>query len=123
MFMRQSPGATVDRRRGWLLVVAIIFGLYLVASAVATVWTDYLWFDSLGYVGVWWTRSVVRAALTIGIVSLSFLVLFSNLALADRMSFRHLSAPGSDRWRGPRARSGARCTPTSREPGNRSRGS
>ena len=88
--------------------------MYLAASALATVWTDFLWFDSLGYAGVWWTRVLVRAALIVGAVSISFLVLFSNLALADRMSLRHLSAPGTEEdellarlrdWVEPRLRS------------------
>ncbi|MGH8929016.1 MAG: UPF0182 family protein, partial [Acidimicrobiia bacterium] len=96
MFMRTSPGVPVDRRRGLLFVVGILLGVYLAASALATVWTDFLWFESLGYEGVWWTRVLVRTALIVGAVSISFLVLFSNLALADRMSLRHLSAPGSE---------------------------
>jgi hypothetical protein len=114
MFMRTSPGVPVDRRRGLFLVVGVLLGLYLAASALATVWTDFLWFDSLGYAGVWWTRVLVRAALIVGAVSLSFLVLFSNLAWADRMSLRHLSAPGTEEdellarlrdWVEPRLRS------------------
>ena len=96
MFMRTSPGVPVDRRRGLFLVVGVLLGLYLAASALATVWTDFLWFDSLGYAGVWWTRALVRGALTAGATAISFLVLFSNLALADRMSLRHLSAPGTE---------------------------
>ena len=96
MFMRTTPGVPVDRRRGLFLVAGVLLGLYLALSALATVWTDFLWFDSLGYEGVWWTRVLVRGALIVGAVSISFLVLFSNLALADRMSLRHLSAPGTE---------------------------
>ena len=114
MFMRTTPGVPVDRRRGLFLVAGVLLGLYLALSALATVWTDYLWFDSLGYEGVWWTRVLVRGALIVGAVSISFLVLFSNLALADRMSLRHLSAPGTEEdellarlrdWIEPRLRS------------------
>ncbi len=114
MFMRTTPGVPVDRRRGLFLVAGVLLGLYLALSALATVWTDFLWFDSLGYEGVWWTRVLVRAALVVGAVSISFLVLFSNLALADRMSLRHLSAPGTEEdellarlrdWIEPRLRS------------------
>ena len=114
MFMRTTPGVPVDRRRGLFLIVGVLLGLYLAASALATVWTDFLWFDSLGYAGIWWTRVLVRAALIVGVVSLSFLVLFANLALADRMSLRHLSAPGTEEdellarlrdWVEPRLRS------------------
>ena len=51
MFMRTTPGVPVDRRRGLFLVAGVLLGLYLALSALATVWTDFLWFDSLGYEG------------------------------------------------------------------------
>lgn len=96
MFMRTSSGVPIDRRRGLFLVVLGLFGLYLLASALATVWTNYLWFDSLGFASVWWTRALVRAALIAAGVGISFVFLFGNLALVDRMSLRHLSAPGTE---------------------------
>jgi uncharacterized membrane protein (UPF0182 family) len=96
MFMRTSSGVPVDRRRGLFLVAVGLFGVYLVASALATVWTNYLWFDSLGFASVWWTRALVRTALIVSGVGVSFLLLFGNLALVDRMSLRHLSAPGTE---------------------------
>lgn len=96
MFMRTSSGVPIDRRRGLFLLVLGLFGLYLLASALATVWTNYLWFDSLGFASVWWTRALVRASLIAAGVGISFLFLFGNLALVDRMSLRHLSAPGTE---------------------------
>ncbi|HEY7565501.1 MAG TPA: UPF0182 family protein [Acidimicrobiia bacterium] len=94
--MRTSSGVPVDRRRGLFLVALGLFALYLIASALSTVWTNYLWFDSLGFAPVWWTRTLVRVALIAAGVGLSFLFLFGNLAFVDRMSLRHLSAPGTE---------------------------
>ncbi|MGQ0847979.1 MAG: UPF0182 family membrane protein [Actinomycetota bacterium] len=96
MFMRTSPTVPTGRRRGLFQVLLVLVGLYLLLSTLATVWTDYLWFSSLGFEGVWLTRAVVRIALTAGVMAMSFLFVFGNLALAERMSLRHLSAPGTE---------------------------
>ncbi|CAN5145776.1 hypothetical protein BH18ACT5_BH18ACT5_17500 [soil metagenome] len=70
--------------------------VYLVLTGLATLWTDYLWQDSIGFANVWWTRQLARWALIGGIVALSFLFLYFNLGLAQRSSDRNLTVADSD---------------------------
>jgi uncharacterized membrane protein (UPF0182 family) len=97
MFMRSSgsplPGG---RRRIVLFAVIGLFVLYLVSSTAAGIWTDYLWFDSVGYAGVWWSRLWTRLGLMVLGVGLAFMFVFSNLALIDRMSLRYLTPPTTE---------------------------
>ncbi len=95
MFMRTPPvGRTGSRRM--LPVLGVILAGYLLISTASTLWTDLLWFDSVGYRGIWWTRQLTRWALIVGSVAISFVFLFTNLAAADRSALRHLGAPGSE---------------------------
>jgi uncharacterized membrane protein (UPF0182 family) len=113
MFMRTPAGANGGRRRGLLVVAAVLIGLYLLASTAAGIWTEYLWFSSLGYASVWWSRTWVRAGLLVAGVGISFLFIFVNLTFADRMSLRYLTATGTEQdellarmreWAEPRLR-------------------
>jgi hypothetical protein len=96
MFMRTPTPVTGGRRRVVFLIGLILLAIYLVASTAAGLWTDYLWFDSVGYAPVWWSRLWTRVGLLVVGVGLSFFFLFSNLALVDRMSLRYLSPATSD---------------------------
>ena len=96
MFMRTPTPLTGGRRRVVFLVGLGLLAAYLVASTAAGLWTDYLWFDSVGYAPVWWSRLWTRVGLLVVGVGLSFFFLFSNLALVDRMSLRYLSPAASD---------------------------
>ena len=96
MFMRTPTPVNGGRRRVVFVVGLILLAIYLVASTAAGLWTDYLWFDSVGYAQVWWSRLWTRVGLLVVGVGLSFFFLFSNLALVDRMSLRYLSPPASD---------------------------
>ncbi|HKX74013.1 MAG TPA: UPF0182 family protein [Acidimicrobiia bacterium] len=93
MFMRSPGPLPGGRRRVFLLTAVSLFALYLVASTAAGVWTDYLWFDSVGYTAVWWSRLWTRIGLLLLGVGLAFFFIFANLALVDRMSLRYLTPP------------------------------
>ncbi len=96
MFMRTPVPLPGGRRRVLLLAAMGLFGLYLLASTAAGVWTDYLWFDSLGFAEVWWSRLWTRMGLLLLGVGLAFFFIFSNLALVDRMSLRYLTPPADE---------------------------
>jgi uncharacterized membrane protein (UPF0182 family) len=88
MFTRVPTDYRADRRRPITLILIIVAAVYLFFTALGTLWTDYLWLGSIGFEEVWqrrWGMSLVLGALGIGI---SFLVLWVNLRLVDRMSPR-----------------------------------
>jgi uncharacterized membrane protein (UPF0182 family) len=80
------------RRRGnrgrIVLVIAVIALLALITSlrGLAGFYTDYLWFDSLGFSSVW--RKVLWAKIGLGLLftAIFFVLLWVNLYIADRIA-------------------------------------
>ncbi len=89
MFTRVPTGsAAPDRRRPISIILGIVTAIYLVLTAAGSLWTDFLWFDSIGYESVWlknWGMSILLGA--IGVV-VAFGVIWISLRLADRFSPR-----------------------------------
>ncbi|HEU4895710.1 MAG TPA: UPF0182 family protein, partial [Acidimicrobiia bacterium] len=88
MFTRVPSDYPSDRRRPWTFVIGIIVGVYLLLTAAGTLWTDFLWFESVGFRDVWlrnWGLSILLGV--IGIV-FSFVVIWGALKLVDRFSPR-----------------------------------
>jgi uncharacterized membrane protein (UPF0182 family) len=89
MFTRvPSDYASSKRRRPLTVLIAIVVAAYLVLTAAGTLWTDFLWFDSVGFGHVWlrnWGMAILLGA--IGVV-LSFIVIWGALKLVDRFSPR-----------------------------------
>ncbi len=78
-----------DRRR---LLVAVAIGIavaFLALSGLATLWTDYLWFDSVGFVDVWQIRLLATIGLAVAGSIVVFGFIFGNLVLTDRLSPRY----------------------------------
>ncbi|MEE8375495.1 MAG: UPF0182 family protein, partial [Acidimicrobiia bacterium] len=76
------------RRRTVTVVLAIAAAIYLLLTAAGTLWTDFLWFDSLGFRNIWlrnWSLSILLGVLGI---AFAFLVLWVSLRLVDRFSSR-----------------------------------
>ncbi|MFM7068478.1 MAG: UPF0182 family protein [Actinomycetes bacterium] len=81
----KSPKSS--RRRAWLAVVAVLLVVLLLSlRAIATFWTDFLWFDSLDYSTVW--RRLLSAKVTLGVAAtlVFFVILLLNLVIADRLA-------------------------------------
>lgn len=77
-----------DRRRTLRIVVALVVVGYLLLTAAGTLWTDFLWFESIDYRNVWlrnWGLSILLGI--IGVV-VSFAVLWTSLRLVDYFSPR-----------------------------------
>jgi uncharacterized protein len=90
MFTRVPDGyRPTERRRGLILIAAVIGAIYLIFTAMSTVWTDYLWFDSVGFTEVWWLRWLVSIGLGVAGGLFTFLLVWGNLVLVDRMSPRY----------------------------------
>jgi uncharacterized membrane protein (UPF0182 family) len=71
-----------------VLVVALVLLFVLITSlrGIASFYTDYLWFDSLGQSGVW--TGVLGAKLLLSLIFTGgfFVLLFANLVIADRIA-------------------------------------
>jgi len=88
MFTRVPSDYGTGRRRPAMILVAILVGIYLLLTAAGTLWTDFLWFDSVGFRDVWvrnWGLAILLGAA--GII-VSFLVIWGALKLVDRFSPR-----------------------------------
>jgi len=71
-----------------MVILAVIAGLYLLLTAAGTLWTDFLWFESIGFRNIWlrnWSLSILLGVIGIAVV---FLVLWLSLKLVDRLSPR-----------------------------------
>jgi uncharacterized membrane protein (UPF0182 family) len=80
-----------------VLGVAVVGILFLITSirGLAGFYTDYLWFDSLGFVSIW--KSVLWAKFLLGAVftAVFFLLLWLNLYIADKLAPK-VRAPGPE---------------------------
>jgi uncharacterized membrane protein (UPF0182 family) len=88
MFTRVPSDYSSGGRRPWTIVVIIVVGVYLLLTAAGTLWTDFLWFDSVGFRDVWmrnWGLSILLGAIGI---AFSFLVIWGALKLVERFSPR-----------------------------------
>ena len=113
----QQPRARRKRRIGHkgriilIAVVALVFILFLSARGIAGFWTDYLWYDALGFGGVFRNLLVSRIALAAIFTLLFATLLCVNLWVADRL------APRVRRARPRRAVPGALPGHAARPPG------
>lgn len=116
--MRRSADMR-PRRRGMssrgrvtlIVVVAALVGLALSIRAIATFYTDYLWFDSVDATAVWRTQLGMEVTLVVTFTLLFFALSYGNLAVVDRLAPPFVArGPGDevlDRYReivGPRQR-------------------
>ena len=68
------------------LILLVLLAGILSLRGMARMWTDYLWFDSLGHGDVWTEMLVYRVVLSVIFIAIFFLLLYSNLAIADRLA-------------------------------------
>lgn len=80
-----DPGRVVDwppprppqrRNRGVLLLVAVLAAIMFGGGTALSYYVESLWFDSLGYVDVFWTTLNVQAAVFSVFAAVTFLVLY-----------------------------------------------
>ena len=66
----------VRRRRGGVIILAIAFAVFLAGGTLVSYYVDALWFDSLGYGAVFWTRINLQAATFAAFALLSFAAIY-----------------------------------------------
>lgn len=76
-------------------LVGIVVGL-LSLRAIATFWTDFLWFDALDLGAVWRKLLSAKVTLGAGATLVFFLILWINLVIADRIAPQFLPVTGED---------------------------
>src|SRR6185503_15905507 len=82
---RPRRGGQAGRGRVALIVVAVLVVVGLLSlRMVAGLWTDYLWFDSLGQSGVYTGILRAKATLVVLFTGGFFLLMWVNLMVADR---------------------------------------
>ncbi len=83
---RRRPRAP-GRGRVVLIIVAVVaFVLVTFLRQIAEFWTDYLWFDSVGFAKVWTKTLAIKVELATVFTLVFFVALWLNLFIADRVS-------------------------------------
>mgnify|MGYP001058509514 FL=1 len=110
---------TAGRRIAVVVVLALVALLFSLRG-LANFWTDYLWFDSVGFGPVWTTILVTKLVLAIVAIAVAFGLVLGNLWLAGRVRpmlgeagpgeqvvSRYRTWAGGHHWRVPLIVSGA----------------
>ncbi|HEX6868087.1 MAG TPA: UPF0182 family protein [Candidatus Limnocylindrales bacterium] len=121
---RPGRAARAGRRIGIAVGIVAVIGVFLLFSFGLDLWTDALWYSSVGFDTVFWTRLTATIGLGLGAFVLALIVLFGNLWLAGRLApvaeggggngFQSIidrinaAAQAADERRGPRATYGGR---------------
>ena len=77
-------GSNSNERRGLSFIVFIAIIGFSVARAIATFFTNYLWFDSVDLTSVWLRILVTKGVLVIATSLLAFVFIYTNLRFAVR---------------------------------------
>lgn len=95
--MSTAPAPTGRRRPHPLFItLVIVAGLLVLFSFMATVWTDFLWYESLGYRKVFTTRMIATVALfLIGLVLMAGIVIGNGLLAMRLRPEQRSAAPSS----------------------------
>ena len=81
-----NRAARAGRRLGIALLILALLGIFLLFSVGIDLWTDVLWYASVGFDPVFWTRLTATVGLGIGAFLVALVVLLGNLWLAGRLS-------------------------------------
>ena len=84
---RARRGNRSGRGRTWLVVGAVLL-FFLITSlrGIASFYTDYLWYDSLGQADVWQGVLGAKIALSVIFTAAFFVLMWVNLVIADRLA-------------------------------------
>jgi uncharacterized membrane protein (UPF0182 family) len=85
---RRRAGRAQRRRRGppWWAIGIGIFALILILSYGLELWTDALWFQSVGFDAVFWTRFAAQFGLFLLTMIGTLAIVLLNVAIATRLT-------------------------------------
>jgi len=84
-------------RRFWVtLLIAVIFIGFFSLRSLAVLWTDQMWFSSVGLGSVFSTLFYVKAGLGLTFAAIFFALMWGNLLLTDRFGARDLTFEPED---------------------------
>lgn len=81
---RRLPRSSRRSRIVAAIVVAVLVVLIASLSGIARFWTDYLWFQSVGFTSVFRGVLVTKVFLAVVFVAIFFFLMWVNLIVADR---------------------------------------
>ena len=91
-----TPARRSRSNRRWPTIIAVVVIAALVFGRfIATLWTDYLWYQSVDQTGVWRTLIFTRVGLVVVASLLAFGLFWLNLWLVDRLSPRRRLPTGT----------------------------
>jgi uncharacterized protein len=73
------------RRVAAVAIVVVLVLLFTLGGTIVNLWTDAIWFRSVGFDSVFWTRILTQAGLFIGTLLIALVFLLGSLWLADRV--------------------------------------
>lgn len=95
-FPRRLPRTSRRFRVGVLAVVVLAILLLTSLRGLASFWTDYLWFDEVGFTSVFRGVLLTKVALALVFIIIFFVLLFVSLTVADRVTPDVLAAGPDD---------------------------
>jgi len=91
---RRLPRTT--RRTRIIIAAAVVVAIILIASlsGLARFWTDYLWFQSVGFTSVFRGVLLTKVLLAVVFIAIFFFLMWGNLILADRYAPLDVTSAG-----------------------------
>ena len=83
---RRRPGGGSRRRTVLIAAVVAVVVLLVLSRALASFYTDALWFQDLGFSKVFYGVLGAKVVLAVAFIALAFLLLYGNLLIADRLA-------------------------------------
>ncbi len=84
----RRPGRSGRGRVVLIVALVVVFLLLISLRAIASFYTDYLWFKSIGQTTVWRGVLGTKIVLAIVFIALFFVLMWVNLLIADRLAPR-----------------------------------
>ncbi len=93
---RRLPTSSRRFRIGLLIGIVVLIVLIASLRGLAGFYTDYLWFQSVGFTSVFRGVLLTKVLLSIVFIAIFFLMMFVNLIIADRFAPEEIDPAETD---------------------------